>query len=75
MALTKEQARCAMVLNRLGQLILDGHLDAVVLSDDLQLFLDELKSYDAFGTEGQLDPRGDFRDGHWSMQKVQGIDG
>lgn len=29
---------------------------------------------DAFGTEGQCDPRGDFRDGEWSMKRVQGVD-
>lgn len=29
---------------------------------DLNLFLDELAEQDAFGTEGQCDPRGDQRD-------------
>lgn len=75
MALTKEQARCAMVLNRLGQLVLDGALDADALVTDLELFLNDLAEQDAFGTEQQSDPRGDFRNGHWSMQKVEGLDG
>lgn len=30
--------------------------------DDLNRFLDQLLGEDAFGTEGQLDPRGDQRD-------------
>ncbi len=30
--------------------------------DDLNRFLDDLSAQDAFGTEGQLDPRGDQRD-------------
>lgn len=29
---------------------------------------------DAFGTEGQSDPRGDQRNGHFSMSNVEGID-
>lgn len=29
--------------------------------DDLNRFLDELSEQDAFGTEGQCDPRGDQR--------------
>ena len=31
--------------------------------NDLNAFLDGLSALDAFGTEGQLDPRGDQRDG------------
>ena len=29
---------------------------------------------DVFGTEGQLDPRGDYREGRWSVHHVQGVD-
>jgi len=36
--------------------------------------LNTLQSEDAFGTEGQNDPRGDFRESNWSMEYVQGID-
>lgn len=32
--------------------------------DDLNRFLDALAEQDAFGTEGQLDPRGDQRESH-----------
>ena len=33
-----------------------------LLCKDLNVFLDMLGDEDAFGTEGQLDPRGDQRD-------------
>lgn len=36
--------------------------------------LDDLMSDDFFGTEGQSDPRGDARNGEWSMWRVEGID-
>lgn len=35
--------------------------DRQAFCDDLNRFLDELADQDAFGTEGQLDPRGDQR--------------
>ena len=53
----------------------DEEEDAEVLGDYLDSLLDELQGNDFFGTEAQLDPRGDFRDGDWSMDHVQGIDG
>ena len=28
----------------------------------------------SIGTEGQNDPRGDMRNGEWSMDRVEGID-
>lgn len=37
----------------------------------LDTFFDDLRSNDFFGTEGQLDPRGDFREGTWSIKKIQ----
>lgn len=41
---------------------------------DLDEWLNELASQDAFGTEGQNDPRGDMRNGEWSMDRVEGLD-
>jgi hypothetical protein len=38
----------------------------------LEDFLDDLG--DAFGTEGQCDPRGDMRDYPWHMDFVEGVD-
>lgn len=42
---------------------------------DLDNGLDELRWKDFFGTEGECDPRGDFREhADWSMWRVQGVD-
>jgi hypothetical protein len=40
----------------------------------LDEMLTDLQSSDAFGTEGQCDPRGDQRNGEFSMNCVEGID-
>lgn len=41
----------------------EGGTDAIrEICKDFDNFLEELRSNDAFGTEGQLDPRGDQRD-------------
>jgi hypothetical protein len=53
----------AKVLERLSRYALDTEDESrQAFCDDLNRFLDELSSQDAFGTEGQLDPRGDQRD-------------
>lgn len=41
------------------------------IADMLDSALDELASNDAFGSEQQCDPRGDFRNGDWSMWDVE----
>lgn len=52
------------VLDNIGAMILiDAHKrDAKILIRAINNMLDELLSEDFFGTEGQLDPRGDWRD-------------
>ena len=52
----------------------DSEEDAEMLAEDLESMLDDIHSSDGFGTEGQCDPRGDFRNGKWSMSNVQGVD-
>jgi len=47
---------------------------AEVYAEELEGLLENLHQCDFFGTEGQNDPRGDFREGVWSMLKVEGID-
>jgi len=44
------------------------------IADALEIGLNELASEDAFGTERQCDPRGDCRDGEYSMYCVEGLD-
>lgn len=69
------QRNATKVLERLIDLVKENEDDAQVISEYLELMLDELHQDDFFGTEGQIDPRGDFRNGHWTMKKVEGIDG
>jgi chorismate mutase len=65
----------AQVLDHLIALTRSSVRDAQAFSDALDEMLDELRSNDGFGTEAQSDPRGDGRDGDWSMTYVEGIDG
>lgn len=67
----KLQQNCVTVLNRLAQMCEEDEDFAETLSGDLNTMLDEIHSQDGFGTEGQSDPRGDFRNGRWSMKKVE----
>ena len=54
-------------LARLNKMIEEVEDFAEELATILEEFLDEYLSNDGFGTEGQNDPRGDFRDGEWSI--------
>jgi hypothetical protein len=67
----KVQTNCILVLNRLAKLCEEDEDFANWLAGDLTMVLDEIHSQDGFGTEGQNDPRGDFRNGKWSMKKVE----
>jgi hypothetical protein len=69
----KFQKNCITVLNRLAKMCEDDEDFAAGLCDDLNRMLDEIHSQDGFGTEGQSDPRGDFRNGRWSMSKVEPV--
>lgn len=65
--------RLVLVLERLITLAKDEDF-AEAFSEDLNGLLDDVHSNDGFGTEGQSDPRGDFREGTWDMSLVQGLD-
>jgi hypothetical protein len=77
---TKEQAMnhtqksVATVLERITLSVKESAGAAEVYSEALDAMLDDLAMDDVFGTEGQSDPRGDFREGDWSMANVQGVD-
>lgn len=71
--MNKQQKRTIKVLERMIELCKDNASDAEMFADELEPMLHEMHGDDAFGTEGQCDPRGDFRDGTWSMKKVQGV--
>lgn len=73
-SLNQTQLRVQKVLERLQELSAQSPDDAEGISEMLETSLSELHGDDFFGTEGQSDPRGDFRDGRWTMSKVQGVD-
>lgn len=50
------------VLEKLADMALDEGETCTIVCDALNEMLDELLENDFFGTEGQLDPRGDHRD-------------
>lgn len=53
--------------NRIGGSFIDD------LSGYLEDFLEDFAMEDGFGTERQLDPRGDGREGQFSMYDVSGV--
>lgn len=67
----KLQKNCVIVLNRLAKMCEDDEDFAESLHSDLETMLNDIHGQDGFGTEGQNDPRGDFRNGRWSMRKVE----
>ncbi|WP_421722384.1 hypothetical protein [Alloalcanivorax xenomutans] len=72
--MNRTQQRISKVLGRLTSLAIEDEAEAGMIAEALDVMLDDLHGNDFFGTEGQSDPRGDFRDGEWSMGCVQGID-
>jgi len=72
--MNKTQERVVKVLERMVEMCKLEADYAEEFSDALEPMLTEFHYDDGFGTEGALDPRGDFRDGEWSMNHVQGVD-
>ena len=72
--LTEQQQRVAKVLENMRNLVLSSDDVAGDFVDGLEEMLNNLAFNDAFGTECQLDPRGDSRTGEWSMECVEGVD-
>ncbi len=71
---TATQHRVVTVLNRIISTCENDSDEADAYSAMLDEMLDNLKCQDFFGTEAQTDPRGDGRNGDWSMERVEGID-
>jgi hypothetical protein len=73
MSNTQQYLRNKTVLERL----LEMNEDATFVNDiatALDIGFDELLHDDVFGTEGQLDPRGDHRNGDFDMYNIEGVD-
>lgn len=73
--LTKTQQRVICVLENMKKMAEEDDRYAEAFSELMESGLNDLRGDDFFGTEGQLDPRGDGRDSDWSMSRVQDIDG
>lgn len=72
---TDEQKRVLVVLDRIRQQVEDDPDNAIMYAEILEEGLDLLLGEDAFGTEGQCDPRGDMRDDKYSMfTNIDGVD-
>ena len=50
----------------------DGAIDE--WAEALDSMLDEMKNNDQFGSEASIDPRGDFRNGEWSIYEMEPLD-
>jgi hypothetical protein len=68
------EVRVLTVLNRIAAQVSADEDYAEMYAEMLDSLLGEAHGNDAFGTEGQSDPRGDFRNGEWSMNRVEGVD-
>ena len=65
------QANTCVVLQRLINLVKSDEDFSEAFSTDLEMLLDGIHSEDGFGTEGQNDPRGDFRNGEWTIDNIE----
>ncbi len=68
------QKRVIKVLDRIMWATGKDEDIAETYSDLLEEILARFVCEDTFGSEGENDPRGDQRDGDWSMKRVQGFD-
>lgn len=68
------QQRVAKVLERIAEMSKRDEDDAEMFADTLEDMLEDIAQSDGFGTERQCDPRGDGRNGQWSMTHVEGVD-
>ena len=68
------QKRVLKVLSRIQKMVEESEDETIFISEALNNMLENMSMDDAFGTEGQMDPRGDMRDDTYSMDFVQGVD-
>lgn len=68
--MNKTQKNLVLVLERIINTVKNDEEAAQIYADDMELLLDWLKDDDFFGTEGQTDPRGDYRNAMWAINGV-----
>lgn len=59
------------VISRMRKAMEESDDDYEMFNDAMDDMLDRLHCEDAFGTEGQCDPRGDFRNGVFTMTESE----
>lgn len=69
--INKIQINTSIVLSRMREMALTNEEAAETFALILEETLDTLMRDDFFGTEGQSDPRGDFRNGDWDMNNIE----
>ena len=69
--MNKVQKNVLTVLDRIKQQVIDSEDDADGYAEALDAMLNNLNVYHFFGTEAQSDPRGDYRNGDWSIHKIE----
>lgn len=67
--MSKIQKNVVIVLKRMATAAEQDEGEAEMLAEGLENMLDDIHVDDGFGTEGQNDPRGDARNGRWSILK------
>jgi len=72
--MNNEQQRVLKVLSRMDELVRRDEDYAYMFSESLEGMLEDMVGDDAFGSEGTTDPRGDGRNGQFSMWYVEGVD-
>lgn len=63
----EKREKVEIVLRNMISMLDDSDAYIDMFSEMLESALDVLSEEDAFGTEGQCDPRGDMRNQRWSL--------
>lgn len=72
--LSREQKCVLLVLDRIKRQVEEDQDMAIEYAESIDPMLCELNREEFFGGEGQCDPRGDFRNGEFSMLDVEGVE-
>jgi aromatic ring hydroxylase len=65
------QRNVLKVLERIQKQVVENEDDAAVYAEEFETMLNNLAENDFFGTEGSTDPRGDQRNGFWTMDDIE----